>query len=56
MNDMFDDIRPYYDSEIPAAMKRIADAPLFPVLASFVFPDRPLEEVRDLVRSFSNTY
>lgn len=55
MNDMFDDIRPYYDSEIPAAMTRIADAPLFPVLASFVFPDKPLEEVREMVRSLTST-
>lgn len=55
MNDMFDDIRPYYDSEIPAAMTRIADAPLFPVLASFVFPDKPMEEVREMVRSLTST-
>lgn len=48
---MFDDIRPYRDSEIPAAMARIAGHPLFPALASFVFPERPLEEVRDMVRS-----
>ena len=56
MNDMFDDIRPYYDSEIPAAMSRIADAPMFPVLASYVFPEKSLEEVSELVRSLDNTY
>lgn len=43
---MFDDIRPYYDFEIPAAMKRIAVHPQFPLLASFVFPERDVEEVR----------
>ena len=46
----FDDIRPYYDSEINAAMNRIADDPLFPVLSSFVFPGQPVEEIRKMVR------
>lgn len=47
----FDDIRPYYDSEIPAAMQRIASDPHFPALASFVFPDMPAGEAKALVRS-----
>ena len=51
---MFDDIRPYRDSEIPAAMNRIADHPLFQSLASFVFPGRPVEEIRDMVRSIGS--
>ena len=32
----FDDIRPYYDSEISEAMHRIADNATFPLLASYV--------------------
>ena len=48
----FDDIRPYTDAEIPAAMKRIADSQALPVLASFVFPGKPLDEVRALLYSF----
>lgn len=51
---MFDDIRPYYDSEIPAAMKRIAASPDFPLLASFVFPERDIEEVRHQVASIEH--
>lgn len=51
----FDDIRPYYEEEIPAAMQRIADASLFPMVASFVFPGRDVEELRAMVRSFSTT-
>ena len=51
---MFDDIRPYRDSEIPAAMNRIAVHPLFDTLASFVFPGRPVEEIRDMVRSIGS--
>jgi 1-acyl-sn-glycerol-3-phosphate acyltransferase len=47
----FDDIRPYYDEEIPAAMQRIADSGVFPLIASYIFPDRRVEDVRDMVRS-----
>ena len=52
--DMFDDIRPYYDEEIPEAMRRIAADPLFPALASFVFPDMSVEEVRDMLGKIDN--
>lgn len=48
----FDDIRPYYDREIPAAMKRIAESSSFPVLASFVYPGRPLEELKQMLLGF----
>jgi len=48
----FDDIRPYYEEEIPAAMQNIADSDVFPLLASFVYPSEPLEEVRKRIRSF----
>ena len=41
----FEDIRPYNEAEIPAAMQRIASSKEFALLASFVFPDRPTEEV-----------
>lgn len=42
----FDDIRPYYDSEIPEAMKRIAESTSFPLLSNYVFPERKMEDVR----------
>lgn len=51
---MFDDIRPYYDSEINSAMKRIADNPSFPILSSFVFPEMNAEEVRKILRGIDN--
>ena len=34
----FDDIRPYRDDEIHAAMQRIVSDRLFPKLASYVYP------------------
>lgn len=53
---MFEDIRPYNDSEINAAMQRIADNELFPLLATYVFPDREVDEVRNEVRSLNTIY
>lgn len=47
----FDDIRPYRDDEIPMAMQRIAESTTFPLLASYVFPDRDLGEVRRMLLS-----
>lgn len=47
----FDDIRPYYDEEIPDAMARIAAHSLFPALCSYVFPDRETGAVRRLILS-----
>ncbi len=49
----FDDIRPYYDEEINAAMNRIAESEYFPLLASYVYPGIDIEEVRKKLCSFS---
>lgn len=51
MEEKFDDIRPYYESEIPAAMQRIAASENFPMLSSFVFPGQDIEEKRRMVAS-----
>ena len=42
----FDDIRPYTDEEIPYAMQRIVASTSFPLVASYVFPERTLDDVR----------
>lgn len=52
---IFDDIRPYYDSEVPAAMQHIAESEVFPLLASYVFPDEAVEDVRRRVAAYRNT-
>ena len=52
-NPKFDDIRPYYEEEIPAAMQRIADNTSFPLLASYVYPDKNVEEVRQQIRKYT---
>ena len=52
----FDDIRPYNEDEIPAAMQRIAHSEAFPLIASFVYPDEPLEQVREKIASFKTVH
>ena len=48
----FDDIRPYVDCEIPAAMQRICQTDAFPLLASWIFPGRDIEDVKEMMLSF----
>lgn len=48
----FDDIRPYYEEEIPAAMQRIADCEVFPLIASYVFPEESVETARQILKSY----
>ena len=54
-NPKFDDIRPYYEDEIPAAMQRIADCEVFPLVASYVFPEETIESARKIVKSYKTT-
>ena len=48
---IFDDIRPYYDSEIPSAMERIVSDVMFPIVAAYVMPGIPLEAAKRKVLS-----
>ena len=52
----FDDIRPYRDDEIPAAMQRIVSDPYFPPVAQYVYPDRTVDEVKEILLSCHNIY
>jgi hypothetical protein len=54
MNTKFDDIRPYVDAEIPAAMKRIVESEYLPAIAKFIFPDKELSEVQKILRGYTN--
>ncbi len=53
---MFEDIRPYNNSEISAAMSRIVENPLFPKLSTFVFPKTDVDNVRRMVSSIDNIH
>lgn len=52
----FESIRPYDDSEIPQAMERIAKDELFPYIASFVYPDEPLDVVRKRISGYKTIH
>lgn len=51
----FDDIRPYYDSEVNEAMLRIADDPLFDNIARYLYSDGDIEEVKNNLRKIHST-
>jgi len=56
MNSKFDDIRPYNAEEFPAAIKRISESTSFPLLASYVYPGEPIEEVRRRIAGYKNVH
>ena len=50
----FDDIRPYDDHEVPAAMQRIADNEAFPLISNYIYPGREIAGVRQLFKSIGS--
>lgn len=56
MSSDFDDIRPYTDSEIPEAMRRIADWDLFPQIVRFIYPDLKTDEARRRMLETTNIH
>ena len=52
--DIFDDIRPYTDTEIPEAMKRIARWDLLPQILKFIYPNMSTAEGYSRLRSLSS--
>lgn len=43
--DRFNDIRPYYDAEVPAAIAEVLAEPEFEIFTNYLFPDRKKEDV-----------
>ncbi len=52
----FDDIRPYNDAEIPAAIERIVNDPTFIKAVLFAFPSQNIEDIKALLRSCKTRY
>ena len=48
---LFDDIRPYYDSEIPAAINRIAQWELIPQILRFIYPKETVNDTMERLRA-----
>ncbi len=55
MQNKFDDIRPYYPSEIPPAMQRITESEHFGILSQYIFPDKNIEDVKKMIRRIRTT-
>lgn len=51
MTDTFEDIRPYRDEEIPAAMQRLTAHTAFPMIAAWLFPEWSAEQTRSILLS-----
>ncbi len=49
--DLYSDIRPYNDNEIPAALERIVSDPAFIPAVNFAFPDADMESIAEVVRT-----
>jgi hypothetical protein len=54
MKNEFDDLRPYFDNEIGDAMKRIVSNPYFDYIVNFLYPDVPVEAVKNRFLSFNS--
>ena len=52
----FDDIRPYTDAEIPAAMKRIAESEYLPQIAKFIFPEKEINDVKAMLLGYKTIF
>lgn len=51
MKENYDDIRPYNDEEIPAALERIVNDPFFIPAVNFAFPDADMGRIAEVVRT-----
>ncbi len=49
--DLYSDIRPYNDDEIPAALERIVNDPFFVPAVNFAFPEANMERIAEVVRT-----
>ena len=56
MNTKFDDIRPYTDTEIPAAMQRIANNEYLKRICDFTFPGKDVNEIKKMISGFKVIY
>jgi hypothetical protein len=56
MNQNFDDIRPYYDSEVPQAIEEILKEPEFIMFYKYLFPEREKSDIFSEMSSYKTLY
>ena len=52
----FDEIRPYNDEEIPAAMHRLANNPQIDDVLAYLYPGQDIHPIRDKIRNFRTSW
>ena len=52
----FDDIRPYSDEEIPAAMQRLADSSQIDSVLAYLYPGEDFRKHRERIRNFRTSW
>lgn len=52
----FDDIRPYNDSELPDALRRITEWDLFPQVVRFIYPNADVNEIRQRILDIKSVH
>jgi 1-acyl-sn-glycerol-3-phosphate acyltransferase len=55
MTTQFDNIRPFHDHEIPAAIQSISHDPMMATILQFTFPDKSPVEHQELLKSIQST-
>ncbi len=56
MSAPFEDIRPFYDDEVPQAIKEVLAEPEFAIFVEYLFPDRKKEEVYEEFSKYRTLY
>jgi len=56
MTDIFDDIRPYNDGELPAALQRIVNWDLFPQVIRFIYPDADIQKEKEKLLTTNSVF
>lgn len=55
-NSEFDDIRPYYDEEIPFVIERLLKDPQFQIIINYLFPGKKADAFKIGMQRFTTTY
>jgi len=53
-NPEYDDIRPYYDDEVAPVIERLLENPQFRGIMNYLYPDKSLEPIEQMIRTFTN--
>lgn len=53
-NQIFENLRPYNETEIPAAIERVISDPILPFIVKYLFPNIKIEDFRERLRAIKS--